>query len=332
MSENNGGAATAPAFRINRVLLAVNRFASNAAIANDVETELRESRLNLPVEVVETVPGGMSANQEHFGKHIEEGDCVVTVGGDGGFRDVLSALLLPEFEHKLDNIVATTLGGGDQCDMRWSLHGQSKAAPSEIILDGLVWPLRPITWLRLSDEGARESIAFSYIGHGWTAEGAGLANRPDFHNRSKLIREADLALDVLADDTTFRCEWLGGVAVGTTEVLGDLSIFAGPRMAGRFHPQSRHWDAEQRHYVVRTGPGIADKLLQMGGLAAGLPVGTLTDQPLDFKVYGDTRVHFDGEGPIDVPFGSEIIVDRHPTEIKLLYSRHMLPPRNRPPQ
>lgn len=332
MSESNGGAESIPAFDAQRVLLVVNPGASHAQLATSVGSELQDSDLGLPIEVVPTIRGGIRANQEYFAERIEEGDCIVVVAGDGGVREALSALLLPEFRDKLGNIVATTVGGGDRCDMRWSLHGLSDARPSDVIKNGLVRPTSAITWHSLFEEEAKGSVAFSYNGHGKTAIGAGVANEEDYHDATRLLREADLVYEVLTNSNFFKCEWLGGIKAPGPEELSDLSIFAGPRMAGQFHLGSRHYDEKQRLHVVRTGRGPLRTVANMGLLALGVPIGTLTDQELKFKVIGPIKVHFDGEGPLDVPSGSEITVGRHPAQIKLLYSPHMLPPRMRPPQ
>ena len=330
MSESNGGGAATPAFEAHRILLAVNPGASNVHLAKSVEIELRDSNLNLPITVVETLPDGLRANQDHFAEHLEEGDCIVAVTGDGGLRAVLSALLLPELRDKVPKIAATTVGGGDQCDMRWALHGSSDSRPSEVIQNGLVRPTRAITWSSLFEDKLTESIAFSYNGNGKTAIGAGIANAKDYHEAPKFSRQAGLVYETLRDRSHFTCEWLGGIAAAEPEELSDVSFFAGPRMAGHFYPRSRLYDQQQRLYVVRTGRGVLNTIVHMGLLAGGAPIGTLTNQELKFRVEGDTGAHFDGEGPLIVPSGSVVTVDRHPTQINLIYSPHMLPPHLRP--
>jgi diacylglycerol kinase family enzyme len=311
-----------------RIVIAVNPVASAAAkLAGAVEDNLRNGGLNRPVQPLETVAGGLIANQEHFASKLEPGDLVVAVTGDGGFRCVGAAALHPDLAPHRENITFTTVGGGDACDMQHALHGKrNKQSPTELIRNGVSVPILP-----LSVQVGGETIpAFSYTGFGQSGEGSFTVNAPGYRDKSRLRRETGLLMHAVFKGPKIELEEHHnmaqrlGMEVSDRQLLAELTVSISPYMArnGRF--PVHHWDNEM--FVMRVKPGILRAVSGLSRLALGHPPGELHPaDSLNFTTLSPVGAQFDGE-PMRIRAGTEISVGRGAEIFNMLASPCALAP------
>lgn len=299
---------------IERVVVIHNP--SGERLAEQCVDELRASKLGKPVTKLLTRAGGYVPNAELLAETLEPGDAIGMVSGDGTFRDIASALIVPGLVPAASSVSITSLAGGYARDIGRAIHPHRNDPPSKLLSESVAVDAYGMRCDITADGEVTSYHAMSYIGFGKTAEAT--ARIPGLRGQNALIRDAKIGLYALYGSYSFglldRSE-----AEEKMRVVSDLTFAKGARMAkfGRFPVQ--HWDEEFR--VMRVNVGVVSSHIASAGLLTGHPGGENRADPYQFMPTTDVRVHFDGEPPMAVVAGSDVGVGLEEQSYTLLTTR-----------
>lgn len=291
---------------------------SGEKIAEQCADELRASKIGKPVTRLLTRPGGYAANAELLANNLEPGDAIGMVSGDGTFRDIASALVIPGLVRVAPGVSITSLAGGYARDIGRAIHPRRNDPPSKLFSESVAVEAYGMRCDITTDGETTSHRAMSYIGFGKSAEASQKINTPAYRAMRPTVRDARIGLYALYGSYSFgiieRNEQETGV-----RVLSDMTFSKGSRMAkfGRFPVE--HWDEEFRVTPVKVGMGSAH--MASVGILTGHAAGENRVEPYSFMPTTDVRAHFDGEPPILIPAGSEVSVGLEEQSYTLLTTR-----------
>lgn len=290
------GELRASKLAFERVALVYNP--SGRSMAEAAADELREN--GIAAETIGTVAGGILPNAEVLAESLEPGDVVGTVCGDGTFGTIVSAVRRSEVIETTDGIVPICpLEGGNANDIRQSMHGRVRRAPSWVVQNGIVVPSYTIERTITQDDKAVTDEAISYFGFGKTGEGSRRLASPEYRLGTFVIKDVKLGLASLFGEGAF--DLIDND--GNERRLGDLTAAKGQVMAkiGKFGV--RHFDQDM--IIAKTRPNPVSNTLGWVAIIAGLPYGKRAAE-YGFTTLSPVLSHRDGEPPDLLPPGSTI--------------------------
>lgn len=288
---------------------------SGEKLAEQCVDELRASKLGKPVTKLLTKPGGYTPNAELLNETLEPGDAIGMVSGDGTFRDIAGALIIPGLVSVAPGISITSLAGGYARDIGRAIHPRRNDPPSKLFSESVAVEAYGMRCDITTGDETSSIRAMSYIGFGKSAEATRKINTPEYRGMRPAVRDTKIGLYALYGSYSFGMLEEGG----QMRVLSDLTFAKGSRMAkfGRFPVE--HWDEEIRVSPVKVG--LVSAHMASIGLLTGHAAGENRAEPYRFTTASDVFVHFDGEPPVPVPLGSEITVGLEGQSYTLLTTR-----------
>lgn len=279
-----------------RVALVYNL--SGRSMAEAAADELREE--GIATEIFGTTAGGIEPNAEMLARNLEPGDVVGTVCGDGTFGTIVSAMRRPEVIEATNGILPICpLEGGNANDIRQSMHGRVRRAPSWVVQNGIVVPSYTIERSVTREGEVTVDEAVSYFGFGKTGEGSRRLASPEYRLGTFVVKDLKLGFASLFGSGAFDLVDNDG----NEKRLGDLTAAKGRVMAkiGKFGV--RHLEHEM--IVAKTRPNPVSNTLGWTAIVAGLPYGEHTTR-YGFTVLSPVLSHRDGEPPDLLPPSSEV--------------------------
>lgn len=281
-----------------RVALVYNP--SGRSMAEAAVDELREH--GFAADIFGTVAGGIEPNAEMLASNLEPGDVVGTVCGDGTFGTIVSAMRQPEVIEATDGrLPICPLEGGNANDVRQSMHGRVRRAPSWVLQNGIVVPAHTLERTVVHEDEAVVDEAVSYFGFGKTGEASRRLASPEYRLGTFVVKDLKLGFASLFGDGAFDLVDNDG----REKRLGDLTVAKGRVMAkvGKFGV--RHFDNEM--IVAKTRPNPVSSTLGWAAIIGGLSYGERASQ-YGFTVLSPVLSHRDGEPPDLLPAGSTVDV------------------------
>jgi diacylglycerol kinase family enzyme len=288
---------------------------SGEKLAEECVDELRASKLGKPVTKLLTRKGGYIANAELLTDSLEPGDAIGMVSGDGTFRDIAGALIIPGLVSIAPGISITSLAGGYARDIGRAIHPHRNNPPSKLFNESAAVEAYGIRCDITTEGNTVSHRAMSYLGFGKTAEATKKINTPEYRGMRSFVRDAKIGLYVLYGQYSF-----GAIDNdGEEKELSDLTFAKGSRIAkyGRFPMQ--HWDEAFRVAPVESGRLAAH--IASAGMLTGLAAGENYSEPYTFTPTTEVYAHFDGEPPVPVSAGSEVTVGLEEQSYTLLTTR-----------
>lgn len=316
---------------IETLLVVENVHSSNAKNRRLALDELQTSPYASKVVHMRTA-GSVEARAEHLIETLDEGDALITLGGEGTVNECAS-VLSEHFSGKF--IPFLPLHGGNGNDGPLILNGRfDRQSPSQILRNASVVPIHPLEGAVTDETGSKRKWALLYAGIGGTARAAWELNQLEYRGQpgydNSFIRrllEARQAQRVLPSIETFRAE-RGNVS----QHLVDITAVNGPRMAKYLrwpvalqsrevllselessnYPSLARWMGQNAlaYYTDRTPPTTAT-----------LPFGAAAT----YNIYPDSnnplRMHFDAEEFELHPGGSLITIQQAALPLYALSTR-----------
>lgn len=290
------GELRASKLAFERVTLVYNP--SGRSMAEATAEELREN--GIAAETIGTVAGGILPNAEMLAENLEPGDVIGTVCGDGTFGTIVSAVRRPEVVEATGGMLPICpLEGGNANDIRQSMHGRVRRAPSWVVQNGIVVPSYTIERTTVYENETVTDEAISYFGFGKTGEGSRRLASPEYRLGTFVIKDLKLGFASLFGEGAF--DLIDND--GNEKRLGDLTAAKGRVMAkiGKFGV--RHFDPDM--IIAKTRPDPVSSTLGWAAIIAGLPYGKHAAE-YEFTIRSPVLSHRDGEPPDLLPPDSTI--------------------------
>jgi len=247
------------------------------------------------IEVINTLPE-YEATEEKYLRTVEPGDATLIIGGDGsgnrGYR------MNRHLDARLNPILP--VGGGNACDWKWMLTGESRAA--DVLSQGRFTAAYPLEMQIRKDGRTKLVHGLGYTGIGATAEASfridntkNTSNKITQRTGFQLARETMAAWMAVGNFRRFFLTPDGG---DNQYKVADVSAFKGDRVAKYGHP---HADILSPEYELLSSspfwlPGALKDMIQ---LQQGKKFGTMMNGYVGFTIEtqngAEVPVHGDGE-------------------------------------
>lgn len=297
-----------------RIVFIQNPVSTHANRARHRLAELRAAFPDIPMTIIQTVPGGRKANQKELRKHaalLGESTLLCIAAGDGTVGMIIDTLLThPFYTKSMRRTPILPVWTGNANDLAHMLNGSAfQSRLPHIVTDGHVTPVWPIHCKLVYPDGRTSThLACCYVSFGASAVaaetlGRAISRTHVLHNVSpiRFLHELLVVTFSLLRTRTFRVI----DDAGTTPVF-EYIFFNGPRFAkisrvhrkltdAGFHVakvQGKSLWAISRTIIELTHPQKSQHY-QAAGAAFALKDATL--------------VQFDGE-TLRLPAGTEVRV------------------------
>jgi len=265
---------------------------------------------------LQTVAGGWEANVGQLADHLQPGDVLAVIGGEGTFGDVAGALISKEIGDVGSEVGITSIDGGGGHDIRRATHRAWPRSPSWRLAHSRVhkaWALN--VTLQHADGEPAQHQAFSYAGLGRSAEQTPVVAGSEYKNDLPVWRDFKIAMGILASKTNFKIE----DNQGTSGWLAELDIVKGGRMGKASRWPIRHQDEA---FLVKTTPDHTPTvLLTAAQLLTNTVTGYRRATDYGFVVQTPTQMHVDGEPPIELAAQTTVRVGLSDRNYNLLASK-----------
>jgi hypothetical protein len=303
--------------KIKRVVLTHNHREKTAVIAKKSAVILAGAGFS--VEVISTVEGGREANAKQLKEVLKPGDAMSVVGGEGTYRDLAGALLLPTFDDLRQEVYVTSMNeGGTACDIGTALHGRDKH-PLALFGPGMraVAAYSLLCSITQPDGDIIQHHAMSYIGNGKSAEATAKVNSDKYIKGKPGLRDVGIVAGVLASKYSFDIVDREGMEAAPPEASwSDLTVAKGPRMAKHARFPIHHW--ENAMWCTPVPAGHGPTLRTAVALPFGRADGFSHTAPLAFTAATSILTHFDGEPPVVIQPGSQVEIGLAPEPYNVL--------------
>lgn len=279
--------ATRP--RVERAVVLHNPPGKN--LAEKCEEELRDSGVAKYVVRHCTVPGGLEPNTELLKDKVklEEGEAVLTVCGDGTYKDLAGGMA----KLAVANSFITAVDGGSACDVRRAQHGLRRLPPSQILKHCVVVPAHMLECTVETPSGDTTTyLAASYSGWCRTGSAAREINikKDSLHSKRSLAADIKIGWQTLTSTETF---WFQPEGYDATE-SSSLLFVKGHAMAKYLWTPVEYW--ENRFLVAQTAPGRLNAAADFARLATNTLQGEYrAAEPYSFMTGSQVIVNFDGD-------------------------------------